>query len=425
MASQVAGESSEEPEEWERPELLAKVLPYAAPLSHRARARSPQSAQRRLRLRLNAAIAELDASESLLRELRQRPIEQWPLMFDNSPGFHSLALARDLLQASHRTAFDDPAQGAVMARIGVELVDRLDPGLYGERLLADIRGRGWAIIGECNRLAGELKGADAAFRKARRWNAESPDPEEKAFFLYLLGLLRKDQRRFEEAVRLFDRARCLSEEIADREKVARILTSTGVLHLDRGQPEEALVALLEALDWVDETTDPRVQLFARFNAATCLVDLGDALGAREVFEGCRSRECSDSYVRLRARWIEGRIAAGLGEADRAEGLLGAARAEYLELGQYYNSALVSLDLAALYARQRRSAELKALAEEMAAVFVAQDVPAEAIAALACFRQAVEQERANEELVGGVARFLQRARTEPGLRFGAAGRQASR
>ncbi len=392
-----------------------------------AQASSPGAGKPRLRARLDTAIAEIGASETLLAELRRRPVDQWPVLFGNSSRFHSLALARDLLQAGHREAFEDPVRGVAMARMGVDLVDRLDPELYGSRLLSDVRGRGWAVIGEGYRLAGDLKAADAAFRKALRWADDSPDPEEKAFLLYLLGLLRKDQRRFDQAMRLFGRARRLSEEICDREKVARILTSTGGMQLDRGQPEEALPILLEALEWVDDDTDSRVALFARTNAAICLVELGDALGARELVDECRSgyHAIADSYVRLRVRWLEGRIAAGLDETERAEGLLAAARAEYLERGQPYNAALVSLHLAALYARQGRSVELKALAEEMAAVFVAQDVPAEAIAALALFRQAVEQERATEELVGGVTRSLQRARTEPGLRLRAAGSKTSR
>lgn len=400
-------------------ELLAKVLRYPSRRAGAAPSNGASAAaERRLLARLDAASAEIEASGPLLEELRRHPLERWPLLLESSSRFHSLALARDIVQAGHRLGYDEPHRGAAMARLGIELVDRLDAAFYGQRLLDDVRGRGWAVIGDCQRVAGDLRGAEAAFRRARRLLEETADPEESATYLYLLGILRKEQRRFPQALRLYREARRLSEEIGDREKVARILTSLGGLHMERGEPEEALPALIDALAMVDAQTDSRIGLYARINTVLCLIELGDHLGARELLEQCREQlaAVSDSYVRLRARWLEGRIAAGLDESESAEEILSQVHSGYLARDQHYNASLVSLDLAALYARQGRSERLKALAEEMTAVFLAQDVPAEAMAALAFFRQAVEQERATEELVGGVASFLQRVRVDPGLKF---------
>jgi len=401
-------------------ELLAKVLrhPAAAGREMPAAAEPRAAADERLLTRLSTAIEEVNACEDLLAELRRHPLERWPLLFDNSDRYRSLALARELIEIGHREAFEEPARGTAIVRLGVELVERLDPSLYGDRLLDDVRARGWAMIGDCCRLAADLKAADAAFRRSARLIEESPDPEELATHLYLRGVLCKDQRRFAEAIRCFQRARSLSEEIGDREKVARILTSLGGLHMQRGEPEEALPPLLDAQALIDASSEARLALFARSNLSTCLVELGDCAGARELFEQCREHysKAPDSYLRLRARWLEGRIAAGLGEEEKGERMLVEVRAAYLERDQPYNAALVSLHLAALYARQGRNSELRVLAEEMTATFLAQEIPAAAIAALAFFRQSVEQDRATEEVVGGVARFLQRAQTDPSLRF---------
>lgn len=404
-------------------EVLARILRHPAADHPSAGAEAlaaselPPATEERLLARLSNAVREVNAAEELLAELRRHPPERWGLLFDNSDRYRSLALARELIQVGHREGFEDPARGAEVARLGIELAERLDPALYGDRLLDDVRARGWAMIGDCYRLAGDLKAADAAFRRSARLIEDSPDPEELATHLYLRGVLRKDQRRFAEATRLFEQARRLSEEIGDRDKVARILISMGSLRMERGEPEEALPALLDAQVLLGEVSDPRVVLFARGNLANCLVELGDHAGARELFEQCREDYAAapDAYVRLRALSLEGRIAAGLGEEERGEALLAEVRAEYLERAQHYNAALISLHLAALYARQGRSAELRALAEEMAATFLAQEIPAEAMAALAFFRQAVEQDRATEELVGEVARVLQRAQTGSGLR----------
>lgn len=393
---------------------LAKVLPYP----RREIAEPPRVDIERLVGVLGAAAREVEASSALLEELRSQPLERWPLVFENSSRFHSLALAREIIRAGHREAFDDPARAAMMLLQGIELLDRLDPTRYVERLLDDARGRGWVCLGDCYRIAGDLKAAEGAFHRSKRLLRETADPEELANLDYLLGILRKDQRRFEEALVLFERARRQSEEIGDTEKVVRILTSIGALHNQQGQPEEALPALLDASLMLETTGDRRLGLFVHGNLANCFVELGDYSGAREVADRWREEHstASESYVRLRWRWIEGRIAAGLGEDDRAESLLAGVRSEYLERGQRYTAAVVSLHLAALYAHQRRNAELKALAEEMIPVIVDQDVPAEAIAALAFLRRAIDQERASEELVANVVRFIERAFNDPSVKF---------
>lgn len=395
-------------------EWLAKVLPYP----RREPVQPPPADSQRLLGVLKAAAREVAAKGPLFDELQGQPLERWPLLFENSTRFHSLALAREIIRQGHREGYDDPLRGTTMVLQGIELVGRLDPGRYGQRLLDDVRGRGWAFIGDCYRIAGDLKAAEGAFHRAERFLREAADPEELANRDYLLGVLRKVQRRFDQALRLFERARRRSEEIGDGEKVVRILTSMGGLHMSRGQPEEALPALLDASMLLESHGDSRLGVFVRSNLATCLVELGDFAGAREIFEQCREGYGAerDSFVQLRARWLEGQIAAGLREDERAESLLNAARLGYEERGQHYNAALVSLHLAALYARQGRTSELKTLAEEMAAVFVAQDVPAEAIAALAFLRRAIEQERASEELVGNVVRFVERAVNDSSVKF---------
>jgi tetratricopeptide (TPR) repeat protein len=405
-------------------ELLAKVLRHPAargPLEGvepPAGLEPPAAADERLLTRLSTAIEEVNACGDLLAELRRHPVQRWRLLFDNSDRYRSLALARELIDIGHREAFDDPGRGAAMVELVVDLVDHLDSALYGDRLLDDVRARGWAMIGDCYRMAGDLRAADSAFRRSARLIEDSPDTEELATHLYLLGVLRKDQRRSDDAIRCYNRARRLSEEIGDSEKVARILTSLGNLQLQRSQPEEALSFLLDAQALLDDRSDSRLALFVRVNLANCLVELGDYPGARALFEPSREQysKAPDSYVRLRTRWLEGRIAIGLGEEEQGERTLVEVRAEYLERGLHYDVALVSLNLAALYARQGRMAELKVLAEEMTAIFLAQEIPAEVMAALAFLRQAVEQDRATEELVGGVARFLQRAQSDPSVRF---------
>jgi hypothetical protein len=71
----------------------------------------------------------------------------------------------------------------------------------------------------------------------------------------------------------------------------------------------------------------------------------------------------------------------LGRTDEAERALLSVRAGFLDRKLGYDAALVSLDLAMLYLRQSRTAELKELAEQMHPVFEAEDIHREALAAL--------------------------------------------
>lgn len=82
----------------------------------------------------------------------------------------------------------------------------------------------------------------------------------------------------------------------------------------------------------------------------------------------------------------------------------------------YDTALISLELATLYAEQGRTADLKVLAEEMLPIFTSLQIHREALAALAYLRQAMEAERATVELITKVAAYLDRARHDPELRF---------
>ena len=78
--------------------------------------------------------------------------------------------------------------------------------------------------------------------------------------------------------------------------------------------------------------------------------------------------------------------------------------------------MVSLDLALLYLRQERNAEICRLAEEMFPLFEAQDVHREALAALRLFQEAARREEVTAEMVQELAVFFRDARVDPSLRF---------
>jgi hypothetical protein len=143
--------------------------------------------------------------------------------------------------------------------------------------------------------------------------------------------------------------------------------------------------------------------------------------ARRLFLKARSLypRFPEAVTQNRRTWVAGKIARGLGQDREAEELLLEARRSFLAEDVPYEVALVSLDLAAIYAQQGRTDELKRLAAEMMPVFSSRQIHREALAALLYWTQAVETETAREriaELAASVAAFLKRARYDSELRF---------
>jgi hypothetical protein len=119
---------------------------------------------------------------------------------------------------------------------------------------------------------------------------------------------------------------------------------------------------------------------------------------------------------IRLQWLEGRVAAGLGQRGEAVATLSHVRREFDSRALAYDAALVSLEMAVLHLEEGRTAEVKVLARRMAPVFQAQGVPQQAFAAFKLFRDAAEREAVSIELAGRLVRYFHRAQIHPGLPF---------
>ncbi len=126
---------------------------------------------------------------------------------------------------------------------------------------------------------------------------------------------------------------------------------------------------------------------------------------------------------VRVAWLSGRTAAALGRPAEALAAFQHARSTFLNLDLAYNYALVSLDLSLVLLEQGHTAEVATVAEEMLAIFKAQEVHREALAALHVFCEAARREAATVELTRRVERYLRRARLDPELRFEEEGTEA--
>jgi tetratricopeptide (TPR) repeat protein len=366
-----------------------------------------------------ALARERAQAPALFVELTGYPITQRDLMIRNDPRFRTWGLFELLVERSLELAVRDSGYAEELGLLALRLSDRLDPLIYDARLTEDYRGRAWSHIGNARRVRSDLHGAEEAFENAdaclRKGSQESV---ERAIFLDLKASLRRDQRRFDDAMRLLHRAVSIFAQHGHRHRAGRSLVNMATVRNHAGNPEAGIPLLKQAVELIDPEQEPRLLLCARHNLIDYLASSDRIHDAQGLYRETRPlyRDFPDAWAQNRRKWVRGKIARGLGQPRMAESLFQAARDGFIEEGIPYDTALVSLELATLYAEQGRTEDLKRLAQEMLPIFSSLQIHREALAALAYLKQAIETERASPEVVSSVAAYLRRARHDPGLRF---------
>jgi tetratricopeptide (TPR) repeat protein len=355
----------------------------------------------------------------LYADLMQHPVGRRTLLVRNCPRFHTWGFCETLLNRSREQNFQDPALGESSALLAVEVLDYLDGSVYGTEPLEDLRARAWAYIANSRRVKTDFQGAEEAFSFAFSFlRMGTGDPMEKALLLDLKASLLTKQRRFPKALSLLCRSVAVFRELGETHRAGRALVKMSSVHSFAGEPQKAISLLHQALGLIDPAREPRLMLIAWHNLIDDLTETGQFMEAQKFLVKARPlyQMFAQPWFNNPHKWIEGRVARGLGQVVQAEALFLAAREGFRLADAAYDIALVSLDLASLYAEQGRMAELKRIAEEMVPIFSSCQIHREALAALAYWRQAVEAEQACAALVAGVSSFLRRARHNPELRF---------
>lgn len=359
------------------------------------------------------------AAPSLYAELIQHPAERRTLLARNCPRFHTWGFCEFLLYRSREQNFQDPVVGESLALLAVEVLDHLDGSLYGCESLEDLRARAWSYVANSRRVKTDFPGAEEAFTFALSFlKLGTGDLMEKALILDLKASLLTKQRRFAKALGLLRRSMAIFLDFGETHRAGRTLVKMSSVHSLAGESEKAISLRYRALELIDPVREPRLLLIAWHNLIEDLSEMGKFMEAQKLLVKARPlyKSFDQPWSGNFRKWLEGRIALGLGQADQAEALFLVARDGFLLSDAAYDTALVSLDLAALYAEQGRMAELKRIAAEMVPIFSSRQIHREALAALNYWRQAVEAEQACAALVAGVSSYLRRARHNPELRF---------
>ncbi|HZF08880.1 MAG TPA: helix-turn-helix transcriptional regulator [Thermoanaerobaculia bacterium] len=275
-----------------------------------------------------------------------------------------------------------------------------------------------AYLGNALRVANKCKDAERALGRARQLLQAAP-PGAPRFLtesrlLDFEASLCREQRRFDKALALLDEA--LAKGGAG--EAGRILLKKAFTLEQMEAYERAIAVLRQAATRADARKDPRTLFGIHFNLAVNYCHLSQHRQAEELLPEIHklAARLGNELDFLRLRWLEGRIAGGLGRREEAAQILTGVRDEFDRLDLPYDTALASLDLAALRLEQGRTEEVKALARRMVETFLDQGVHREAQRALALFRDAAEREAATVALVRKLLRYLNRAQHDPRLRF---------
>lgn len=355
------------------------------------------------------AVFEGRQAPELFEAIKDLPFDEQLNRVADDPSFQTWALCQLLLRESLEAAFEDAGKAINFADLAVSIAQHLNEA-YDPHWVLDLQARSYAYLGNARRVLGELRSAETAFRKAEALLVRSMtgDSSTAAEILHLKSSLRRDQRRLEEAQDLGVQALSLYEELQDLHGLGVVLLKNAKILEERGDLEGAMSVLRVAIARLDTPEETQLSLYARHNLALCLSMAGQYEEAERL--SLEIRASYESWAKpldlVRLRWTEGKIACGRERFEEAETAFRQVQQEFLHRGMGFDAALVSLDLAVVYAQQHRLDELKQLALEIVPVFESRDVHREAIAALVMFQQACQEERLTAELARNLAGLLQ-------------------
>lgn len=335
---------------------------------------------------------------------RERPFVTW-------------GLCELLCQESKDASHHDASRAMELGELAVLIAESLEEGDTEDRWVYQLRGYAWAHLGNARRVAGDLAASEEAFELAQKWwEAGAAEVGDALGYgpaiLSLKASLLRDQRRFEECFQALDEAFRLYLEVAgDRHLAGRVLIKKFNALVENGETDRAIPLLSQAKALIDQEREPRLLFWAQQNLLDNLSKAGRFAEARTLLPQVQelSRSAGSQLDRVRLRWVEARIAAGLGESDAARQAFSDARQGFLDQSIAYDAALVSLETAIFLIQEGRTAEVRELAREMIPIFQAQDIHREALAALAVFQAAAALDSATVELAREAAALLSRRR----------------
>jgi transcriptional regulator with XRE-family HTH domain/tetratricopeptide (TPR) repeat protein len=360
--------------------------------------------------------AERRVAEALWARIKALPRKEQVGALRGAPPEAQWAVCELLCIESRRQCGEDPGKAASLCELALAAADLAEGG---EGVRAKLRGIAWAHLGNALRARDDLDGAEEAFTSADAfWKVGEGAADgllEEGLIFALKASLRRAQRRFDEAKDLLERASLLASDPTFR---VQVMVSKAKLLEEMGDFEDSVALLQQVMAAVSPEQEARLLLPIWLNLAHTLSKLERFEDAAALLPEARAHllKAGGELNRVRLMWTEGRVTAGLGDVEEGIALLARVRGEFAARNMAYDVALVSLEIAILYAGQGRMEQVKTLARHMAPIFQAHVIHREALAALTLFRRAAEQEQVTAAFARELLAYLRKARYYPDLKF---------
>lgn len=329
-----------------------------------------------------------------------------------------LGVYRALLERSWAVRHDNPREMVMLAKTATYLAKDLDPMVYGEAEVSDYQSRAWGELGNAQRVANDLWGAQRSFGEAFTFLEKGTgDLLLRARLHDLHASLLAAHRKFELAINGLDVVQSLYLEAGDSHLAGRTLILKAVYTHRSGRSAEAIELNKLGLSQIDEQREPGLKAWAFHNQVLYLEACGRYPEAKRLLFENRSRLVGTGRVNeFKLRWAEGRISLGLKKLDAAEEAFLEVKNGFLETEQGFAGALVSLELALAWMHQGKVAEAREVVVEAAGVFSALEIHREVLGAVQLLNDAFRIDKATVDLVERVVSFLREWEINPDARF---------
>lgn len=354
---------------------------------------------------------------ALWADLKDLPLEAQQALVRTDTRYRSWALCEYVCYESERRAAADPAEAIALGTIAATIAEECS-GSAAWR--CRLRAFAAAHLGNAWKVAGKMPEAAQCFAAVAEWWSVGPEADpanllDEAWMLALMASYQVVHRHRADAENLIRKALARNPRPLLR---GRLLVLQARALEESGEWDAAIECLTDATPCANPEADPRLYLCIRHNLVCLLAQSGRASEAKqllpEVFDLSRLHGTFLDQTRL--AWAAAKIAVAQGDSATAIALFLQVRGVFAERNLSFDTALVSLELAALYAQEGQTEQVKTIARSLVPVFQANDLPKETLAALTLFRQAAEKEEVTAELVQRLTSYVHRARFNPQMQF---------
>lgn len=378
---------------------------------------------------IDRALEAVHGRDDLWREERERRDRGLALVrakgWANLTRHERLSLPRGragveiLLEASFQARYRDPKEMLRLAQKAKAAAEQLDPTLFGERAIFDLKARVWAELGNAFRVNERFDPALEAIQRARTLLEQGTgDLMTLARIDDIEGSWWKDQRHLVDAEDLLARACRRYLRIGERHWAGRTFVTRGISQFVAGRPLEAVAFLQQALQLLDTERDPQLIETTQHNLVFALADAGEFREAGELLlqSGLRQKFADDPQNLLRLRWVEAKILAGHGRLADAEKALRDVRASFRIQRLEFVATIVGLDLAKVLFQQGKLDQLRRFVRELRVAVEAYRLPDAVSHALTGLEVVCDFQIVTMSMLEAVRIFLHRFQYEPGLQW---------